>query len=205
MRVNPSTSPAAIALGNINGAFMDFASKVTGESFNPNNFKLSPVQYDHLLRGYLGWVGTMVQAASAEAVRPFKEGETPAKRIDDYFIVGNFVRELPSNQSRFLSSFYENAKDVAMVQSDINTYLQAREIDKAANLLEANRDKVALAKLYQSGLDRLNMIDRNIKFIQTDKNMSAEEKRMHIDRMTQLKIDVAQRIEELRVARKKEK
>ena len=205
MRINPSTSPAAIALANINGAFMDFASKATGESFNANNFKISPVQYDHLLRGYLGWVGTMVQAASAEAVRPFKEGETPAKRIDDYFIVGNFVRELPSNQSRFLSSFYENAKDVAMVQSDLKSYIQAREIDKAADLLEANRDKIALAKLYQSGLDRLNMIDRNIKFIQTDKNMSAEEKRMHIDRMTQLKIDVAQRIEELRVARKKEK
>jgi len=203
MRVNPNTSAAAVGLGKINAMFANFASAVTGGAVNADNMKLSPIQYDYLLRGYLGWLGTVIETTSNVAARPFKAGETPDMKVDDILVVGNFVKEVPSSQSKYTTSFYENAKQIATANADYRAYLAAGRIDEAKEVLDAKRDLIVLNKLYTNMEDKLSTISKRMQMINDDERMSGEEKRLELDRLAALRIELARRVEEVRISRKK--
>jgi hypothetical protein len=202
-RVNAGTSAFGVTMGTINGMFADFVSTITGEAVDANKLKLSPIQYDYLLRGYLGWVGTAVETTSNVVARPFKEGESPDMRVDDMFVVGNFVKSMPQDQSRYVTSFYENSKEIAMATADFQSFLQAGNLDKATEVLDEKRDKIALHKLYANISDRMSTIQKQIVRVKDDPTMSGEEKRIEMSRLSQLRIELAKAVEEARIDRKK--
>lgn len=202
-RVSAGTSGAAVTLGTLNSLLAEGASAVTGGAVNANNMKLSPVQYDYLLRGYLGWVGTVIQTVSTEAAKPFKDGESPDRKIDDYLVVGNYVKSLPQAQSRYVSSFYENSKQIATATADYRSFLAAGDIDKAREVFEDKKNLIALNKLYSRTQDQMSAISKRMKLIQDDEKMDGAAKRVEMDRLSQLRIEYAKRAEEIRVARQK--
>lgn len=204
MRINPNTSTAAVGLGKVNAMFADFASSVTGGAINANNMKISPIQYDYMMRGYLGWLGTVIQTTSTTLASPFKAGESPSKKIDDLFVVGNFVKEVPSTQSKYVTSFYENSKEIATAMADYRSYLAAGEIDKAQEYLDNKRGLIVLNKLYANIGDKMSTISKRQEMIQDDEEMSGEEKRIELDRLAALKIELAKRAEDIRIERKRE-
>lgn len=203
LRINPNTSAAAVTLGKINSMFADFASSVTGGAINASNMKLSPIQYDYLMRGYLGWLGTCIETTSNVLARPFKAGEAPSAKIDDILVIGNFVKEVPSTQSKYLTSFYENAKEISTAMADYRSYLTAGEIDKAQEYLDNKRGLIVLNKLYSNIGDKLSTISKRIEMIQDDPEMSGEEKRIEMNRLSALKIELAERAENIRIERKR--
>jgi len=203
MRVNPNTSGAAVALGKVNAMFAEFASSVTGGAINANNMKISPIQYDYMIRGYLGWLGTVIQTTSTTLASPFKEGESPSKKIDDLFVVGNFVKEVPANQSKYITSFYENSKEIATAMADYRSYLAAGDIDKAQEYLDNKRGLIVLNKLYSNIGDKMSTISKRQQMIEEDTEMSGDEKRVEIDRLAALKIELAKRAEDIRIERKR--
>jgi len=74
---------------------------------------LSPKQVDFLLRGYFGWLATVSTSATDAIARPMLDrGERPAMRLRDTFVAGNFIEELPTGSSRYVTTMYEQAKDV---------------------------------------------------------------------------------------------
>lgn len=204
MRVNPNTSGAAVALGKVNAMFADFASSVTGGAINANNMKISPIQYDYMIRGYLGWLGTVIQTTSTTLASPFKEGESPSKKIDDLFVVGNFVKEVPATQSKYITSFYENSKEIATAMADYRSYLAAGDIDKAQEYLDNKRGLIVLNKLYSNIGDKMSTISKRQQMIEEDTEMSGDEKRIELDRLAALKIELAKRAEDIRIERKRE-
>lgn len=199
-RVNPGTSAAAVSIGKINSMFADFAEKASGGAITANNAKLSPIQYDYLIRNYLGWLGTVIQTTSDLAARPFKEGESPSMKVDDILVVGNFVKSLPSTQSRYVTSFYENAKEIAMATADYRTALMANEDAKAAKVMDSKGDLIALAKLYSKAQRMMSLNAKEMKRVQEDKTMSGEQKRMEMDRLSGVRIEIARSTEEIRIA-----
>jgi hypothetical protein len=202
-RTNAGTSAAGVALGKINSMFANFVSTVTGEAVNADSLKVSPIQYDYLLRGYLGWVGTVIQATSTAAADTVKPGEAPDRRIDDMFVVGNFVKSMPQSQSRYVTSFYENAKEIATATADYKSFLEAGNVDKALEIIDSNQDKVALSKLYSRMSTKMSTIQKQVDRVKEDTDMSGAEKRLEIDRLSQLRIEMAKSVEEIRVAQKK--
>lgn len=202
-RVNAGTSAFGVTMGTINGMFADFVSTVTGEAVDANKLKLSPIQYDYLLRGYLGWVGTSIETTSNVIAKPFKAGEDPDMRVDDIFIVGNYVKSMPQDQSRYVTSFYENSKEIAMATADFQSFLQAGNLDKASEILEEKRDKIAMHKLYSNISDRMSTIQKQIVRIKADETMSGEEKRIEMSRLSQLRIELAKSVEEARIDQKR--
>lgn len=201
-RVNPGTSPVAIGLAKMNSWMAEGAAKVTGG--DAQNMQLSPIQVDYLLRGYLGWVGTVMQSSSVAAFAPFKKGESPESRIDDVFIVGNFVKTMPQSQSKYVTSFYENAKQIATVASDYQTFVNMGEVKKAEKLLDSKRDVLALSKVYAQTTNQLSLISHRIKMVTDTENMDGAEKRIEIDRLNGLRSEIAKRAEELRIRRSRE-
>jgi hypothetical protein len=202
-RVNAGTSSVGIGLAKINQIGAEVVSAVTGA--NAENMQLSPIQMDYTIRGYLGWVGTVMQASGNFLLSPLKPGESPDKRIDDLFVVGNYVKTMPQSQSKYVSSFYENAKEISTVASDYRMYLNAGETAKAAELLSEKRDLITLSKAYTQTADTLAQVGKRIKMVQENEQMDGAAKRIEIDRLNALKSELAKRAEEMRISRSRNK
>lgn len=202
-RVSPGTSGAAIAISKVNNMFAEFASKVTGGAINTQSVQLSPIQYDYMIKGYLGWVGTGIQTASNVMAAPFKDGASSRyERIDDFLVVGNYVKTVPQAQSRYVTSFYENAKDVATASSDVSHFLNSGQLEKAREIYTEKADRLALAKLYNKGTNMMSDISKQIKMVEDDKTMSGAEKRLEIERLQQIRIQIAKNVEDMRIGMK---
>jgi hypothetical protein len=203
-RVSPGTSAAAVAISTVNGMFAEFASKATGGAISAQSSQLSAIQYDYMIKGYLGWVGSVIQTSSNMMAAPFKDGASSRyERIDDFLVVGNFVKTVPQAQSRYVTSFYENSKDVATASADVSHFLNAGQFDKANEIYIEKSDKLALAKLYTKGTNMMSSISNQIKMVEDDKTMSGAEKRLEIERLQQVRIQIAKSVEDMRVGSKK--
>jgi hypothetical protein len=204
LRKSPGTSAAAVSLNTVNNMFAQFASTATGGAIKPESVQFSAIQYDYLLKGYLGWVGAGIQTASNMMAAPFKDGASPRyERIDDFLVVGNYVKNVPQAQSRYVTSFYDNAKDIATAASDVSHFLNAGQLERANELFTEKQDKLALVKLYNKGTNMMSGISSQIRMIEDDKEMTGAEKRLEIERLQQIRIDIAKQVEEIRINQKK--
>jgi hypothetical protein len=190
-----------VGLGKINSMFAEFASTVTGGAVNANSMKISPIQYDYMLRGYLGWVGTGILTTSNLATAPFKDGSRPDMKVDDMLVVGNYVKSMPQSQSRYVTSFYENAKQISTAVADYQSFVAAGNAEKAKEVFEAKRDQIALSKLYSRVTERMSEIQKRVLRINEDKEMPGDLKRLEMDRLGQLRVELAKTVEGVRIAK----
>ena len=154
---------------------------------------LSPVQVEHLVRGYLGWAGATMLAGIDQVARPLVGApQNPAKQIQDYPVVGRFVRENPRN-SRFISEFFETQKQLNTRFADIKNYRDHQEYGKLQQALEDFKGNESLRKLMNRRSRQLSKINRNIRLIIDDRTMGAVMKRRKIDRLNRQRIEVAKR------------
>ena len=203
-RVTPGTSGFAVAASTVNNLFAQFASKATGGAINPQSAQLSPIQYDYMIKGYLGWVGSGIQTASNVIATPFKDGASSRyERIDDFLVIGNYIKTVPQSQSRYVTSFYENAKDIATATADVSHFLNTGQLEKANEAFTEKSDKIALAKLYTKGTNMLSTIGKQVKMVEDDPKMSGAEKRLEIERLQQIRVQIAKDVEDMRIAAKK--
>jgi hypothetical protein len=202
-RVNPGTSAAAIGLGKVNGLFADFASAVTGGAVNAQNMQFSPIQYDYMLRNYLGWLGTAIQTTSSIATAPLKDGSSSRfERIDDFLVVGNYVKTVPQSASKYVTGFYENAQTAAMAGADMQHYVSLGQAEKAMEIAAENRDKIAMNKVYAKVEKAMSAVSKQIKMVEDDKQMPGDMKRAEIERLQQLRVQYAKNTEQMRLERK---
>ena len=200
-RINAGTSSAGVGLGKLNSMFAEFASTVTGGAVTANSMKISPIQYDYMLRGYLGWVGTGILTTSNLASAPFKEGSRPDMKIDNMLVVGNYVKSMPQSQSRYVTSFYENAKQISTAVADYKSFVDAGKAEQAMEVFEAKRDQIALSKLYTRVTERMSEIQKRVLRINEDKEMPGDQKRFEMDRLGQLRVELAKTVEGVRIAK----
>jgi hypothetical protein len=178
MRVGPGTS-----------AFAQLAGKAGG---------LSPVQIDHLINGYFGWLGSHLVMAADFLTRPAMGlPERAAMRAEDVFVLGAFIKDLPQNQSRYVTQFYEQAEAVRQTMGDIKHLMQLGEIDKAKTLMTEKQDQVQLAKLYAGMEKRIGEINKRIRYTQM-RELDPETKREEIDKLYRLRNEMARQTEEHR-------
>jgi hypothetical protein len=133
-RVTDNTSPIAQALGGLSSIF--------GEKVS-----LSPVQVDYAIKAYFGWLGGTATQASVYATIPFRDGAYPDIKVMDKVSQG-FLKSLPSDQSRYVTTFYENNKEINQAYADMRHYAELGETDKVKKILEDKGDKVLLNKMY---------------------------------------------------------
>lgn len=178
-RANQTTSLIAQALGA--------AGDVTG---------LSPVQVDHLIRAYFGWLGSHVAMTVDLMAEPFQDASKPARRVSDMFVVGDFVKDLPSGQSRYVEDFYKQAKQVSEVMADIKHAREIGEIEHAKELMEENRDKIALSRVYSHAERQMGEINRKIRLTQARAGLSGDAKRERLDQLSTMRNQLARTISE---------
>lgn len=196
-RKTDKTSPLAIALGGVSHA----VANVFGESS-----ELSPVQIDYLIRAYFGWLGGTAQSASQYAMMPFKDGSYPDADWTKRLSLG-FVQNLPSQQSRYVTSFYQNNQLIQQAYADMRHYAAFNQMDKVQEIMEEKGDLIALQKMYDQRSKVMANVRKQILHISDPNNttMDGAQKKEEILRLRMLMSDIAQQAEDFRVNRLKEK
>lgn len=128
----------------------------------------SPVQIDHLLRGYLGWLGTFAVGTADMITRPAMS--QPAQATPDYWKVatGGMVSDLRDAPSRYVSSIYDQAKELEQAYGTWRALQKSGKPQEAAEFFAENRDEitrhrsVAHVKAAESKLnERIRYIERS--------------------------------------------
>jgi predicted nucleic acid-binding Zn-ribbon protein len=133
-----------------------------------------------------------------------REGAIPDLRKEDMFFIGNYVRDLPANQSRYVTEFYKTAEKAARAAADLNNAQNQGNEAKAERLSEKNEALLELKPTYDSIKKQLTDINNQIKAIERDTEMSGAEKRKEIDELYRERNSLTKEIEVERVRMKRE-
>ena len=191
-RYGPNTSALAKALGYVSS--LPNKAGLPGE-----NLEVSPVQADHLIRAYFGWLGTMGAATVDAATSPFSDIEKPTKKVDDYF--GGFVKELPAASSRYLEDFYKQAKETSEAMADLRRAREVGDTEAAAEIMEERGDKVAQYRVYQQAQRQLADLNKRIRIVRGSTELDADAKRLRLDELTELRNRIARQVNDRMRAR----
>lgn len=156
---------------------------------------LSPVQVDHLIRGYFGWLGTHAAMTADLMAQPFMDAQKPARRLDDIFILGDFVKELPSDRSRYVEQFYKQAKAVHEVMGDLKHAREAKDAERVKEILKEKKSEISLNHFYSSAERRMSSINAQIRRVHAS-SRTADEKRAELDRLTAMRNQLAKTVDE---------
>jgi hypothetical protein len=191
-----STSPIAIALGSVSKAM----TTITGEST-----ELSPIQIDYMIRAYMGWLGGTIAASSTSAVRAFDNGVFPETDKTKLLSLG-FIESLPTNQSTYMTDFYQNNQKIQQAYADMRHYSELGQSEKVLEILQEKGSEISLQKFYDKTSKNLANIRRQIQQVSNPEftAMTGAEKKEEINRLKQLMSTVAEQAETARKALKRQ-
>jgi len=187
-RASDTTSPLAKALGGISNVFASVAGEKT---------ELSPAQIDYAIKAYFGWLGGTISLTSHYAVMPFSKSAYPDHNWTETISMG-FIKSLPATQSRYVTEFYQNSKEISQAYADMRHYAELGEADKVNQILEEKGDKIALSKSYDKAAKDMAKVRQVISQIRNDETMSGSEKKEEIDRLKLLIDEIAKQMEDVR-------
>jgi hypothetical protein len=190
-RIAERTSPLAIGLSKVSNVFL------------PESMEVSPVQTDYTIKAYLGWLGGTISATSHYAVQPFSKSAYPDANWTETMSMG-FIKSLPATQSKYVTAFYENNKEISQAYADMRHFAQLGEADKVQEILKEKGDKIAMAKFYDNASKDMSKMRQAIQAIRNDENMSGAQKKEEIDRMKIIIGEIAKQMEDARITVKKQ-
>nr|WP_312375030.1 LPD38 domain-containing protein [Delftia acidovorans] len=156
---------------------------------------LSPKQVDFLLRGYFGWLATVSTTATDTIARPMLDrGERPAMRWRDAFVAGNFVEELPTGSSRYVTTMYEQAKGVEQAWASHQAAIKSGDVELARSIQEEEGPKLRNRMAINAAKQQMAELGQRAKKIEGDRLMSGEIKRERLTQIEQQRNAIAQRV-----------
>lgn len=165
-------------------------AKALGNSF------VSPAQIDFAIRAYFGWLGSHVAMTVDLMAQPFSDVKKPARNLGDMFVVGDFVKDLPAGQSRYVEQFYKQAKQSAEIMADIRHARQLGNFERAKEIATENPDAVRMSGVYSTGQRVMSKVGQEIQRLEASRTMTAEEKRARIDGLTKQRNELAKMVSE---------
>lgn len=156
---------------------------------------LSPKQVDFLLRGYFGWLATVSTTATDTIARPLLDrGERPAARLRDTFVAGNFIEELPTGSSRYVTTMYEQAKDVEQAWASHQAAIKSGDVELARSIQEEEGPKLRNRMAISAAKQQMAELGQRAKKIDGDRLLSAEAKRERLNEIEQRRNAIAERV-----------
>jgi hypothetical protein len=150
------------------------ASKLL-ETVSFNKVQLSPVQIEHLVQGYFGWVGSTVVSAVSVVDYPRKAAEFFTTGWDTPLGMG-FFKSLPSVQSKYKTQFYNQYTSMNEVFNLMRLYESRGEYNKALKVANKNKNLLQWRKAYVKVNTKIQQINKEIRRIQADKNLQTQKK-----------------------------
>jgi hypothetical protein len=143
---------------------------------------VSPLQADHLIKGYFGWAGGVALASADIVFRPAAgKGERPDRDVMSW-VSGGMVDEIgKADSSRYVSAFYKQLKEVEEIKASYDKAVKDGDKERAAEIKEESGDLLKKYKMSAMDSNQIGYIGRQIKKLDADRDMPGEEKRAKID------------------------
>lgn len=153
---------------------------------------LSPVQIDHLIRGYFGWLGSFWVGASEEIMRPMMDA--PARPARDLLKFGtfNFVSDARSPNNKYISALYESANDLDKLAATHKRLVREGKTDEARKFAAENADMLRRQRLVADARKVLSKSGQRIRDIERDTRLDADQKRALVQREKEVQTRAAQ-------------
>ena len=113
-----------------------------------------------------------------------------------------FIKSLPATQSKYVTAFYENNKQISQAYADMRHYAELGDQAKVQELLAEKGNLIGLQKSYDRGAKDMAKIRQAISAIQKDETMTGAQKKEEIDRMKVLIGIIAEQLESVRKSMK---
>ena len=188
LRVRPYTSYLARNASWAMGEMLDIFGQKDQE------IHLSPVQIDHLIKGYFGWLGATITGSFDLLGSPEVE---PSKRLDEmrgWLPAGSFIAQDPRRNSKYITLFYEQMKEINKYKSSYDAYKREFRYEEAAKVVADNKDVFAWLRTYDDALDYFSTINKRIGVIYDSTDMTPKKKREEIDKLNEQKVDIAKKL-----------
>lgn len=103
----------------------------------------SPVQIDHMIRGYFGWLGSFVVGSVDQIARPLTD--QPDRATPDYWKVatGGMVSDAKSPSSRYVTQMYDQAKTIEEAYGTWRSLLKEGKTEEAKEFLSDNKETIS--------------------------------------------------------------
>jgi hypothetical protein len=144
---------------------------------------LSPVQVDHLVKAYFGWLGALSVGAVDQAVRPLTS--EPTRPQPDYWKVatGGLASETDSASSYYVTRLYDQAKEMEAAYATWRSLLKEGRVEEAKEYLEENKEDIVRHKALQKVTEGEAKFSEMIRMIERSTTMDAEQKKERINRI----------------------
>jgi len=191
-RITDNTSPLAILLGGIANVAL------------PESTEMSPVQVDYAIKAYFGWLGGSASFMSHYATLPFKDGAKPDNNWSETMSMG-FIKDLPSNQSKYVTAFYEHSKEINQAYADMRHFAEIGDAAKVEKIITEKGELIAMEKFYDKTAKDLAQIRVAIRVITNDKEKPGDQKSEEIGRLKILLGLITEQAENIRKEVKRNK
>jgi phage shock protein A len=150
---------------------------------------LSPIQIEHIVRGYLG-VLPLVAAAGANGLFEREgKGERPAGRASDLPLIGTaFQKKYGGGDADVV---YREAQEAVNANATFKKMLSEGRRDEAVAYRDKNKVELAMASAAGQYRQIIGRINTDIRRTQERDDLTAEEKRLRLDALDKAKQDRA--------------
>jgi len=143
---------------------------------------LSPLLFDHYVKGYLGTMGTYALMASDGLVSGLLP-ESPTKQWADRPIIRRFTRALPLRRTSYEDQFYELRNEVRRITSTFNKILDEQR-DPTDYIKQGNREQLfSLSQTINSVSREISALNGAIRQTRLSGVLSPDEKLAEIKKL----------------------
>lgn len=115
-------------------------------------------------------------------------------RLRDTFLAGNFVETLPTGSSRYVSSMYEQAREIEQVWASYQAALKSGDLEKAREIQQDEAPKLRNRMAVEHAKRQIAELGQQAKRIESNRLMPADEKRRRLDELEARKHEAARRV-----------
>ena len=150
---------------------------------------LSPIQIEHIVRGYLGVLPLAAAAGANGLFESADKGEKPAGRASDLPLIGTaFQKKYGGGDADVV---YREAQDSMQARDTLNKMIKEGRREEALAYRDKNRAELAMASAAGQYRQVVGRINADIRRTQERNDLTAEEKRLRLDMLDKAKQDRA--------------
>ena len=167
------------------------------EAFDWAGVDVSPMDMEHIVEGYFGWVGEMIIGGSDFIVSKSRDfPDRPAQKLMDHPILRKMFQASPIRNTKASTAFYERMKDIEQAHADLSLSKKLQDWDRYKEIYEEKKDLLKWKGFIKKKQRILNELNKRIRVIRFDKRMGADEKRERMDQLYLLRNQIMDRIAE---------
>ena len=150
---------------------------------------LSPIQIEHIVRGYLGVLPLVAAAGANSLFEREDKGEKPAGRASDMPLIGTaFQKKYGGGDADVV---YREAQEAIEARTTLNKMISEGRREEAAAYRDSKQAELTMASAAGQYRQVVGRINADIRRTQERNDLTAEEKRLRLDMLDKAKQDRA--------------